>query len=889
MNTTSVRDSRTVSGPWTLRRRAAFQRRLIQWQLWGAVVVLLAMSSPLVCRGEDSAASAGASRQSRHTEVTIVGDAFHINGRPTYAGRMWNNHKIEGLLFNSRMVQGIFDDLNPETRDRWAYPDTKKWDPERNTREFIAAMPAWREHGLLAFTINLQGGSPQGYSQEQPWHNPAIAADGSLRPEPMKRLERILDRADELGMAVILGLFYFGQDERLENEAAVTRAVDNAVNWVLDRGYRHVLIEVNNECNIRYDHAILQPERVHELIERVKSHKRDGRRLLVSTSYGGGTVPRENVVRRADFVLLHGNGVATPERLAELIRKTRQVSGYRSQPLVINEDDHFDFDKPRNNLKAAIGDYTSWGYFDPGGSDYKHGYQCPPVNWGINTDRKQAFFNTLVDITGVHLESGAAAERKATRDKPTEEKATQVVAAVTPPAKESATEWKAGVASIAVTPEQSTWMAGYASRDKPSEGKVQDLYAKALALEDAAGTRLVIVTTDLIGIPRELRDTVAKQVHEKHGLPTSSLLLNASHTHCGPVVRLNRSTLYQLEPEQHRRVEEYIAVLEKKLIEVVGRALEDLSPAELGYSFARAGFAMNRRLPAEGGPKNSPYPDGPVDHAVPVLRVEGPDKSLRALLFGYACHNTTLGFNQFCGDYAGFAQEYIQETHPGVTALFLMGCGGDQNPYPRRTLELARQHGRTLATAVEAALLPEPKRIHGPLRVAYDEVELEFAPPPTREELLRQKQMPNKFLQRHAELMLEDLEKNGKLRSTYSAPLQAIRFGDDLTLVALPGETVVDYSLRLKRELPGVVPGSAIWVAGYSNDIFAYVPSLRVLQEGGYEGGGAMIYFSLPGPFAPSVEERIVNGVHMLLRSLLSEPAATPPATPANSSTGTSE
>lgn len=355
----------------------------------------------------------------RKTELSIQGEKFCINGKPTYAGRTWNGLKIDGLLLNARMVQGIFDDLNPETAGRWKYPDTGKWDAERNTREFIAAMPEWRKNGLLAFTLNLQGGSPQGYSREQPWHNSAIAEDGSLRPDYMLRLERILDRADELGMTVILGIFYFGQDQRLKDEAAVVKALDNAVEFVMLRDYRHVLIEINNECDVaRYDHAILKPARVHELIERAKGWlerwnadaaksqapeaagplKRP--RLLVGTSYGGGAIPRENVVRASDFLLIHGNGVKEPEMIAEMVKKTRAVPGYRPMPILFNEDDHFDFDKPANNMLAAIGEYCSWGYFDPGQSDYASGYQCPPVNWGINTERKKAFFAKVNEITG---------------------------------------------------------------------------------------------------------------------------------------------------------------------------------------------------------------------------------------------------------------------------------------------------------------------------------------------------------------------------------------------------------------------------------------------------------------------------------------------------------
>ena len=334
--------------------------------------------------------------------VSIVGDAFQIDGQPTYRGRVWKGHKIEGLLMNSRMVQGIFDDRNPETVARWAYPDTGKWDAGRNTDEFIAAMPEWRRHGMLAFTINLQGGSPQGYSREQPWHNSAIQPDGSLRPDYMQRLKRIIDRADELGMVVILGYFYFGQDERLRDEVAVIRATDLATQWIFDQGYRNVIVEINNECNVRYDHAVLKPERVHELIDRVRKVSRDGRRLLVSTSYGGGTIPRENVVRSSDFLLLHGNGVSDPKKIAQMVKQTRAVPGYRPMPILFNEDDHFDFDKPSNNFVAAVSERASWGYFDFRMKDegFGEGYQSVPVNWGVSSDRKRGFFRLVSEITG---------------------------------------------------------------------------------------------------------------------------------------------------------------------------------------------------------------------------------------------------------------------------------------------------------------------------------------------------------------------------------------------------------------------------------------------------------------------------------------------------------
>jgi hypothetical protein len=325
----------------------------------------------------------------RRTTVSIRGDMFLINGVPTYKGRTWNGHKIEGLLMNSRMVQGTFDDLNLETAKRWVYPDTKIWDPDRNTSEFIAAMPEWRKHGLLGITLNLQGGSPEGYSKEQPWHNSGFREDGTLRPGYVTRFERILDRADELGMVVILGLFYFGQDERLRDEGAVLAGLEHALDWIASRGYRNVIIEVDNECNVRYDHAILRPDRVHELIARVRA-----RAFLAGTSYGGGAIPKENVVRASDFLLIHGNGVKDPAKIADMVRQCRAVPGYRAMPILFNEDDHFDFDQLANNMVAAVGEYAGWGYFDP------EGYQTPPVHWGINTPRKQGFFTLLKKITG---------------------------------------------------------------------------------------------------------------------------------------------------------------------------------------------------------------------------------------------------------------------------------------------------------------------------------------------------------------------------------------------------------------------------------------------------------------------------------------------------------
>jgi hypothetical protein len=337
---------------------------------------------------------------STRTTVSIDEGRFFISERPTYEGRNFHGLRVEGLLMNSRMANGIFDDLNPATRHFWNYPDTGNWDPERNTRELVAEMSSWRQRGLLSFTLNLQGGNPRGYTKEQPWYNSAFYDDGKPREEYFRRLARVLHAADSLGMAPILGCFYFGQEQRLRDESAVVRALDETVSWVLENGYRNVLLEVNNECNVRYQHAILRPERVHELISRARKPTAKGNRLLVGTSFGGGTIPTENVVAASDFVLLHGNRVEEPARIAEMVKQVRGLSSYRPKPILFNEDDHFHFRQSSNNLIAAMGAYASWGLLDIGENNYRDGYQSPPINWGINTERKQDFFQLVHQVTG---------------------------------------------------------------------------------------------------------------------------------------------------------------------------------------------------------------------------------------------------------------------------------------------------------------------------------------------------------------------------------------------------------------------------------------------------------------------------------------------------------
>jgi len=344
----------------------------------------------------------------RKTIVSIEAGDFLLNGRPTYSGRSFDGMPVQGLLFNSRMVQGIFDDRNPETRARWNYPDGA-WDAERNTREFIDAMPLWRAKGLLAFTINLQGGSPEGYSRSQPWVNSSFETDGTLRPDYMARVERILDRADELGMVAIVGFFYQAQERRMNDEQSVVRAADAATNWLIEKRYTHVMVEVANEAdNAGFKHDIIRPAgRAVELIDRLKNRSAGtvsspAGRLLVSTSLNGGMVPSDSLVKAVDFVLLHGNGVRDPARITQMVEETRRLPSYRGQPIVFNEDDHFDFDKPENNLLAALRTHASWGFFDyrMAGERFDDGYQSVPVNWTISSERKREFFALLAKVTG---------------------------------------------------------------------------------------------------------------------------------------------------------------------------------------------------------------------------------------------------------------------------------------------------------------------------------------------------------------------------------------------------------------------------------------------------------------------------------------------------------
>jgi len=424
-------------------------------------------------------------------------------------------------------------------------------------------------------------------------------------------------------------------------------------------------------------------------------------------------------------------------------------------------------------------------------------------------------------------------------------------------------DFKAGVGRVKITPEGPIWLSGYASRTHPSEGVVHDLWIKALALEDWRGARTVIVGADLIALPRAITDPVAARLQARYGLERARILFNASHTHTAPVVRSNLTAMYALDEENARRIQSYGDVIAQALFDAVAAALGDLKPARIYYGEGWGSFAVNRREATAKGMRIGVNPSGPSDHTVPALKITTPDGALRAIVFAYACHNTTLtgDFYRISGDYAGFAQLALEKAHPGATAIFLQLCGADQNPNPRGTLELARQHGESLAAEVSRVINGPLKPLRGPLRAAFLPTELRFAPH-TREMFEQRLSDNNPYRQRHARLMLQAYDERRPIRTTVY-PVQALRFDRDLTLVALAGEVVIDYQLRIKREYG---EGEPVVVAGYSNDVPCYIPSRRVLKEGGYEAVDSMIYYGMPGPFDEDVEETLMAAVRKVMK-----------------------
>ncbi|MCC6264413.1 MAG: neutral/alkaline non-lysosomal ceramidase N-terminal domain-containing protein [Bryobacterales bacterium] len=424
---------------------------------------------------------------------------------------------------------------------------------------------------------------------------------------------------------------------------------------------------------------------------------------------------------------------------------------------------------------------------------------------------------------------------------------------------------KAGVATVRITPtELPFFLSGYAARTKPAERVAMDLYAKALALEDASGKRAVLVTLDLIGIPGDLRSEIAADLRTSHGLDPEALLLNCSHTHSGPAIRENLEIMFAFDAEHQAKTTRYRAFLRKALAGAAGEALDRLKPARLDYGVGHAEFAADRRALRLKDANPGSNPPATVDHTVPVIRVKSADGRMLAVVFGYSCHNTTLTgeFLEVNGDYAGHAQADLESAYPGTTAMFLMLCGGDQNPFPRSSRELAAEHGKSLADAVVAALGRRLTPVDGSIRASFVTHAIPLRPR-SKEDIEAERNHSDIFHRRRAEWVLARMAK-GENVGMVNYPAQALRIGGDFVLVAMGGEVVVDYGHRIKRAMPG----KRVIVAGYSNDVMCYIPTLRILREGGYEADDSMIYYGQIGPFTERVEEQVMGTVNAALKNV---------------------
>jgi hypothetical protein len=418
--------------------------------------------------------------------------------------------------------------------------------------------------------------------------------------------------------------------------------------------------------------------------------------------------------------------------------------------------------------------------------------------------------------------------------------------------------WQAGLAKAKITPEAGLWMAGYAARDHAAEGAMHDLWIKALALSDAEGHKAVLVSLDLLGLPRSIYDNVCGRLKEQCGLDRADVMFCASHTHSGPVLRGALYDIYPLDDEQLARIEKYSTELETRLVETVARALDEMEPVNLALGSSSASFGANRR----GLRTAATGATAPVDHIVPVLSVRSAQGQPRAILFGYACHNTTLDINQWNGDYAGFAQLAIEDRFPGAQAMFVAGCGADQNPNPRRSVELCQQHGLALADAVCSALNEPMEPISPKLQTAIELIDLPYGEQPD-DEYLEKTAAGDNYVARWAGRLLKERQAGRPFAESYPGyPVQMWRLGD-YRLVALGGEVVVDYVLTLRERL-----GPNTWVAAYSNDVMAYIPSSRVRAEGGYEAGAFSVY-GLPAlSWSADIEDRILSAAERLSKRL---------------------
>ncbi len=418
--------------------------------------------------------------------------------------------------------------------------------------------------------------------------------------------------------------------------------------------------------------------------------------------------------------------------------------------------------------------------------------------------------------------------------------------------------WKAGVARVDITPAEPLWLAGYAGRDRAAENTLHPIWAKAIALEDQGGNRAVLVTADILGFPKAMSDRIRDRIEADHGLGRAQIILSASHTHSAPVIDDSLLCIYPIDGAELARILAYAHRLEDMILALVGDAVDNLAPAALFAGNGVARFAVNRRNNSERDLTPIMTPVGPSDHAAPTLTIKRADGEIAAVVFGYACHATVLDGYAWNGDYPGFAQLAVEERFPGATALFFAGCGADQNPLPRRSVALARQYGQTLAAAVIRAVEDRSRPLDARLAVAYEEVMLELESAPDADTYRARAASSGGYEQRCNQGMLDRLESGETLPAAWPVPVQVWRLGDQ-TLVAIGGEVTVEYSIGVKERL-----GDETFVMGYANDVMSYLPSERILEEGGYEGHSSQLIYGMPNVWKPGLEKRILDAVEAL-------------------------
>ncbi|EPR67589.1 neutral/alkaline non-lysosomal ceramidase N-terminal domain-containing protein [Cyclobacterium qasimii] len=429
------------------------------------------------------------------------------------------------------------------------------------------------------------------------------------------------------------------------------------------------------------------------------------------------------------------------------------------------------------------------------------------------------------------------------------------------------TTWKTGTDKINITPKSSLWMAGYGHRDHTAEGKYGELWVKVLALEDAKGYKTVIVTSDLLGLPKNLSDGIRNSAIKEFGLQKSQIVLNSSHTHSAPVLGKSLFDIYPMNPQQRNDVEEYTANLQEEIVKSIGKALSNMKPSKIYSNNGTARFQVNRRNNKESEVHLSTDLNGPMDHAVPVLKVMDENDHITTVLFGYACHPTVLSGYEWSGDYPGYAQEVVEKNYPGAMAMFFQGAGGDQNPLPRRTLPLAKQYGTVLAATVERVLSEDMKPLEADLGSAYTEIDLGLEDAPSKAELNKIIKEQSGYMKRWAERMLGEIEAGNTLPSSYPFPVQIIKIGNQ-SIFTMGGEVTIGYANKLKEKY-----GPDIFVMTYTNDVMSYIPTEVILEEGGYEGHTAQMVYGLPSKWKTGLEEQILSAFDGLASKLAIQPA----------------